>query len=55
MRMRSRFDGDLGNSVWKSHNAMGADVDDPPFCFQRANYPCSCSPLSLVELIWIQS
>ena len=43
---------------WKSHNAMGADGDVPPFCFQRANYkyyPCSCSPLSLVELIWIQS
>ena len=38
MRMKSRFDGDLGKSFWKSHNAMGADVDDPPFCFQRPNY-----------------
>ena len=38
MRMRSRFDGGLGKSFWKSHNAMGADVDDPPFCFQRPNY-----------------
>ena len=38
MRMRSGFYEDLGKSFWKSHNAMGADVDDPPFCFQRANY-----------------
>ena len=33
MRMRSSFEGDLGKSLWKTHYAMGADVDDPAILF----------------------